>query len=126
MKKLIVAALALSASQVFAAAAITDNEICKGLAATKATIGEGSGAVVTAADVVFIRTGFEFQCSNNVFLYAEENSPTLLTVGSASAKGNQYFGGSSNGGAITAINKCPDTGCTKTEAQSGASTAAGS
>lgn len=123
MKKLIVIALALSASQVFAQA-ITDNAVCKGVASTKATIGGGSGNVVETP--TFIRTGFEFQCSNNVFLYAAENTATLLTVGSASAKGNQYFGGSSNGGAITGIGKCAADPCTATDAQNGAETAAGS
>lgn len=121
MKKILVLLGAMVASQAFAA------DLCTGGNASKQDVAGGSGAVV--ASPTFIRNGFSFNCSNNVFLSYTERNATLLTVGTASAKGNQQFGGSSAGGAITAISKCSADPCAQGDAQAGdtaANTAAGS
>lgn len=75
----------------------------------RARIWGGSGQVVTAGSETFTRSGFDVQCSANVFLGFQEVSGNLAVVGSGSGKGNQYFGGHTNGGAIAAGGKCTGT-----------------
>lgn len=94
---------------------------CTGTA-TKLTINGGSGSTTTST---FFKQGFNPQCSNNVYLDYLENSATNLSVGSVSVKGNQRFGGNSNGGAIKAMQKCSADPCTATDS-SAAATAASS
>jgi hypothetical protein len=72
-----------------------------------AKISGGSGEVISPG--VFTKAGFNVICSSNVHLGFVEVSPTVAVVGAGSAKGNQYFGGNSNGGAINAIGKCTGT-----------------
>lgn len=109
-------ALAAMVSPVFAAASAavatvtagTPYDLCDGTSGGgKTTVWGGSGSVASAA--VFTRNGFDVQCSSNVFLSAQEESGNLAAVGSGSAKGNQYYGGHTNGGAITAGGKCTGT-----------------
>lgn len=120
MKKLIAVALTALPAFAFAAAADvadpaagTNQQVCDGgtVSATngKSNIYGGGGAVVAEADAVYVRNGFVAQCSSNVFLYFQEDSATLVAVGSGSAKGNQSYSGTSNGGAITAAAKCTGT-----------------
>ncbi|MBI5907513.1 MAG: hypothetical protein HY853_02865 [Burkholderiales bacterium] len=121
MKRTLLAfALASAVSPVFAAASaavttVTAGQtyrLCDGASGGgKVQVNGGSGAVVSAP--VFTRNGFDVQCSSNVFLGAQEVSANLAVVGAASAKGNQYYGGHSNGGAITAGGACATTGCTQ-------------
>lgn len=86
---------------------------CDGKAASAkpAKIWGGSGAVLDPATqtAVFTRQGFNIICSGNVFVDIQEESATLAAVVSGSAKGNQSFGGHSNGGAMTASAKCKGT-----------------
>lgn len=85
-------------------------ELCDGTAGGgKTPVNGGSGTPIAAADATFTRTGFDIQCSSNVFLSAQEVSGTLAVVASGSAKGNQSYMGSTNGGAITANAKCTGT-----------------
>lgn len=92
-----------------------------GAAGGKAPIWGGSGQVVAATDAVFTRNGFDIQCSANVHLGFEEASGTLAYVAAGSAKGNQYFSGHTNGGAISANGKCTGTNdaCGTTDVDSG-------
>ena len=86
-------------------------QLCDAATSTpsKAKVWGGSGVIPDAsATLTFTRVGFDVQCSNNVHLYAQEVSSNLAVVASGSAKGNQSFGGSSNGGAISVIRKCTD------------------
>lgn len=81
--------------------------ICDGGAARKNTVNGGSGQPNSAP--IFIRTGFDVQCSNNTLVEYNEVSSTLLAVAGASKKGNQTFAGNSNGGAIEVSGKCTGT-----------------
>lgn len=103
MKKIAIILLALGASSAFAQTTVCDGTSNQ----AKKQIAGGSGAVV--ASPTFIRNGFDFNCSNNVHLAYNEVSANLFIVGSGSAKGNQYFAGNSNGGAISAKGTCTGT-----------------
>lgn len=87
----------------------------------KTSVNGGPGAVPTAS--VFTRTGFEVQCSANVQMAFSEVTPTAAAVGAVSVKGNQRFGGHSNGGAIGAQSKCTAASCVATEAADALGTA---
>lgn len=103
MKKIAIVLLALGVSTAFA-----QTPVCDGTSnQTKKQIAGGSGAVVSSP--TFIRNGFDFNCSNNVLLSYDEVSANLFQVGSGSTKGNQYFAGNSNGGAIAAKGPCTGT-----------------
>lgn len=109
------AAVAANANGVAAITAITANtayQVCDGAVAGagKTTVMGGPGAVV-ASPAAFTRTGFNIQCSNNVSMSILENDNTKATIGSVSLKGNQRFGGNSNGGAINATSKCSTDPC---------------
>lgn len=83
--------------------------------------GPGTPNTVTAN---FVKVGFSVQCSSNSFVYAYDQAPTLFLVGSASAKGNQSFRGSSNGGAVVTHTKCTSTvACVAADATAAASAA---
>jgi hypothetical protein len=103
-------ALAAGSPEVTVITADTPYPVCDGTiaGAGKTTVMGGPGAVV-AAPAAFTRAGFAIQCSNNVHMSINEVSDTLAVVGSGSAKGNQYFGGHTNGGAISPIGKCTGT-----------------
>lgn len=109
------AAVSANAAGVAAITAITAGtayQVCDGsvAGAGKTTVMGGPGAVVTNP-VAFTRTGFNIQCSNNVSMSIVENDATKATVGSVSLKGNQRFGGNTNGGAINATSKCSADPC---------------
>lgn len=118
--KFMVAAVAACASWSALAAGVADIAgpitagtayvVCDGAVtgAGKTNVLGGPGAVVSTG-AVFTRAGFAVQCSNNVHMSINEVSDTLAVVGSGSAKGNQYFGGSTNGGSITPLGKCTGT-----------------
>lgn len=119
MKRTLIAMTLIAASAAISAPAFANpldvatvtagatNQLCDGGAASgKAKVWGGSGNIVAAADAVFTRAGFDVQCSANVFLSFQEASGNLAAVGSGSAKGNQFFSGNTNGGAITAGGKC--------------------
>ena len=121
MKKLLIAMAIASASLTAWAAGVpagvatvtpgTAYVVCDGAAGSgKTDVWGGPGAVVTGS-TGFTVAGFAIQCSNNVHMSINEVSPTLAVVGSASAKGNQYFGGHTNGGSVTAMGKCAADPC---------------
>jgi len=119
MKKLLIAMAIASASLTASAAGVADvvsvtagtpYPVCDGGAgAGKTNVWGGPGEVVTGG--TFTVAGFAIQCSNNVHMSINEVSTTLAVVGSASAKGNQYFGGHTNGGSVTAMGKCAADPC---------------
>lgn len=123
MKKLLIATAIAGASLTASAAGVADIApatiqldtayvVCNGAVAGpgKTKVNGGPGAVVSAP-VGFTRAGFAIQCSNNVHMSINEVTTTLAVVGSTSAKGNQYFGGHTNGGAVTAYGKCAADPC---------------
>lgn len=65
--------------------------------------------MVTLANVIFIKNGFDVQCSANTIVSYNEVSGTAFAVASGSRKGNQSFIGASNGGAVTTSAKCTGT-----------------
>ena len=80
---------------------------------------------------IFVKTGFDVQCSANTLVSYNEVSGTAFAVASGSMKGNQTFIGSSNGGAVTTSAKCTGTNdaCTAanvTTANAAATTASSS
>lgn len=108
--KKMVAVAALAATGLAAQNALAATG-CTGTA-SKLSINGGSGATTTST---FFKGGFDVQCSNNVNLQYTENT-SRLDVGAVSVKGNQYFGGNSNGGAIRALGKCAADVCTSSDA----------
>lgn len=109
MKKILFAAAILGASSFVLAAGVdvatvtinTEHQVCGGeSAAGKAKVSGGSGTAIAAADAVFTKNGFDVQCSANTFVSFNEVSANLAAVAAGSSKGNQAFGGHSNGGAI--------------------------
>lgn len=109
MKKLIVTLSLCVASSVSMAAVI---DVCTGTAgnAVNAIPSDTTGAS-------FVRTGFTPKCSVNTQVKFDQ-SAAVAAVGSASTKGNQVFGGHTNGGAVaqdTTIT-CASTGCTAANA----------
>ncbi len=102
--------------------------ICDGGLSRKNTVNGGSGTVITTP--VFVKNGFDVQCSNNTLVSYNEVGSTSFAVASGSKKGNQTFIGSSNGGAVAVSAKCTGTndaclGANVTTANGLATTAAG-
>jgi hypothetical protein len=89
----------------------TAYQVCDGNGTTgKTNVYGGPGTVLdSTVTPVFTRTGFAIQCSSNVLMSVNEVSNTLAVVSSASKKGNQFFGGHTNGGSITPLGKCTGT-----------------
>jgi hypothetical protein len=81
--------------------------VCDGATATKVKVNGGSGTVIQGP--IFVKNGFDVQCSNNTVVSYDEVSATAFAVSSGSRKGNQTFIGSSNGGSVTTYKKCTDT-----------------
>lgn len=87
--------------------AATEQCICDGGTARKNTVNGGSGTVLTTP--IFVKNGFDVQCSNNTLVSYDEVSGTAFAVSSGSKKGNQSFIGTSNGGSVTTSAKCTGT-----------------
>lgn len=120
MKKIVLGVVAFfSAASIYAGPAAdvatvtagTSYNLCDGATGGgKVKVWGGSGTVLdSSATPVFTRSGFDVQCSSNVFLRAQEVSANLAVVAAGSAKGNQSFAGHSNGGAIAPSAKCTGT-----------------
>lgn len=95
--------------------------VCNGKTAVKSTVQGGAGTVIgdpasaiTTAPI-FLKTGFDVQCSANTLVSYNEVSGVAFAVASGSVKGNRAFKGSSAGGGIAEAGVCPTTGCTATE-----------
>lgn len=69
----------------------------------------GSGTVIPTGASVFVKNGYDIQCSNKTVVSYNEVSSNAFAVASGSLKGNQSFIGSTAGGAITTDQKCTDT-----------------
>ncbi len=89
--------------------------VCDGGTAFKNTVNGGAGTVVTPANVIFIKTGFDMQCSANTIVSYNEVSGVSFAVASGSKKGNRTFIGSSAGGGIAESAACARTGCIGTD-----------
>lgn len=87
--------------------AATEQCICDGGTARKNKVNGGSGNPNTTP--IFVKTGFDVQCSSNTIVSYNEVSGTAFAVGSGSIKGNQSFKGNSNGGAVAVNAKCSGT-----------------
>lgn len=59
----------------------------------------GTATAVTGVSTNFVRTSFTPRCSANTQVDFQQNA-NAAAVGAASSKGNQSFGGHSNGGAV--------------------------
>lgn len=70
------------------------------MAATVCAAGVASAVASSTTD--FVRTGFTPRCSTNTQADFQQNT-NVAAVGAASAKGNQSFGGHSNGGAVEKV-----------------------
>jgi hypothetical protein len=99
-------------------------DVCTGSTAAKYDVYGGPGTPVTES-TSFIKTGFSVQCSANTFVTFQNWSATDFRVGSTSAKGNQSYKGSSNGGAVVLNAACGQstTPCAQSDAQSAATAA---
>jgi hypothetical protein len=111
----ILAAMALAGSGSALAADVADPTptatpyaICAGATAAKYNVAGGPGTPYTT-DQSFIKVGFSVQCSSNTHVSFANVSGTQFLVGSGSAKGNQSYKGSSNGGAVVTHTKCTGT-----------------
>jgi|GEM_PF-3638387 len=93
-KKLAGVAL-LSLASVSAIAQV-DGTACNTTGGTTAING-GKGAT-SASATGFFQMGFDFQCSQNTFVYYSEQSASLFAVTGASSKGNGVFIASTAGG----------------------------
>lgn len=85
----------------------TEQCVCNGGVALKSTVNGGSGTVVTTP--VFIKAGFDVQCSSSTLVSYNEISGTQFVVAGGSIKGNQTVKGSSNGGSVVVHAKCDGT-----------------
>ena len=96
-------------------------------AATVCTGGVAGSGASFASGTNFVKAAFTTKCSANVFLDGTETSATLFKVGSASIKGKKYYGGSTAGGAVTALGDCAaiaaNGACAQTDSQKGESDA---
>lgn len=72
----------------------------------------------------FIKNAIIPRCSANTYVNFTETT-TSIAVGSASKKGKKYFGGSSEGGAVTSKGDCSGT-CSATDATAGVTAASSS
>ena len=105
------ATLPISAGSGNATTASTTGEycVCDGGTAGKSTVNGGSGIVILASGTIFVKNGFDVQCSSNTIVSYNEVGSTAFAVASGSKKGNQSFVGASNGGAVTTSAKCTGT-----------------
>lgn len=86
--------------------------VCDGGTAFKNTVNGGAGTTVTTP--IFIKTGFNVQCSANTIVSYNEVNSNAFAVASGSKKGNKTFVGSSAGGGIAESANCATTGCVAT------------
>ena len=97
MKKLIIALCLGAVSSVSMAATVCAGGVASAVA---------SDAPAPAARTKFVFTGFTPRCSANTQVDFQEDASSAA-VGSTSFKGNQSFGGHSNGGAVVKYSDAP-------------------
>jgi hypothetical protein len=103
----------------------TTMHACDGSTASSSAQYGGPGTPNTVA-ANFVKVGFTVQCSANTFVDFVDASSTQFQVGSGSAKGNQSYMGSSNGGAVVTYTKCTGVNSACTSTDSGAAVTAAS
>lgn len=84
----------------------------------------GTATAVASSTTDFVKTGFTPKCSQNTWVNFDQDTANG-GVGSASSKGNQVFGGHTNGGAVTKLTTggdCAASGCTQQNASDAAAT----
>jgi hypothetical protein len=97
-------------SATVASTAATEYCVCDGASAGSTnTVNGGGGTVILPAGTVFVKNGFNVQCSANTVVSYDEVSATQFVVAGGSRKGNQTVKGSSNGGGVIASAKCAGT-----------------
>ena len=104
---------------------VTPIAVCAGSTAEKFNVAGGPGTPYTTAGS-FLKVGFSVQCSSNTHVAIANVSDTQFLVGSGSAKGNQSYRGSSNGGAVITHTKCTGTNDACTAGDATAATTAAS
>jgi hypothetical protein len=67
-----------------------------------------TGSYMPGAAGTFVKTSFAPKCSANTLVDAVDNT-TSFGVKSASVKGNQYYGGSTEGGGVTMCSQITGT-----------------
>jgi len=87
--------------------------VCDGGNAFKNTINGGAGIAVGTP--LFVKTGFNVQCSAHTIVSYNEVSSNGFAVASGSKKGNQTFIGSTTGGGISVSASCASSGCVATD-----------
>ncbi len=103
--------------------------VCNGGTSGMSTVNGGSGTVIPAGSTIFVKNGFNVQCSSNTIVSYNEVNANGFAVAAGSKKGNQTFAGSSAGGAIAVSGACAASGCIGTDVTTAnglASAAAGS
>lgn len=87
--------------------AATEYCVCDGGGSSSTnTVNGGSGTVIVATGTVFLKNGFNVQCSSNTVVSYDEVSATQFVVAGGSRKGNQSVKGSTNGGGVIPSAKC--------------------
>lgn len=112
MKKIALAMVLAGFS--FGAMAAATGDACTGTAAGTATGAPGTNE--------FIKAEFTPKCSANTFVSFSQTA-TAIGVGSASIKGKNRFGGSSEGGGVTQRGACSASPCAQGDASGAATTA---
>lgn len=88
------------------------------MAASSAICTTGTGSQVTGG-TDFVKSSFTPKCSANTSV-AFDQSANSAAVGAISTKGNQIFGGHTNGGAVAKTADCATSGCVASDATSAA------
>lgn len=82
----------------------------------------GTATAVTGDAANFVKSTFTPKCSANTYVNFDQDAANG-GVGAVSQKGNQIFGGHTNGGAVTKLTTggdCAASGCTQTNASDAA------
>lgn len=92
--------------------------------ATAVCTGSDTAGAKSVSAGAFIKEAFNMNCSKNVFLDYSETA-TVVAVCAASKKGKNSFGGSSDGGSVSAAGACAGDGCVVGDATSNTAKAGG-
>ncbi len=118
MKKIVAISLSMFALAGATEAFAATTQVCTGNASVTA-----ASTVAAGTPVKFIQQGFNFRCSNNVFLSYDE-TPVALVAAASSRKGKNAYAGNTNGGNVTQYSTCTGTGqiCDGSEVSTAVST----
>ena len=119
MKKILAALILGSLASLSFAQESGTVTVCEGGTAVSKAVPAEEAPNAGEPDERFIKTNFTFNCSSNSILVYTEQSPTLLTVGAASVKGSEYFGGHTDGGSVKSYGPCAAKDCIADDATNG-------